>query len=212
MKNNRSTSKGKKTAKLVLNILFYTIAVIIMILAIMGLIGKFTGRTVPIFGYSAYVVVSPSMATTTTKYEEFLKDDKRLDVGDLIITKKIKSEDELQLHTIVTFNTLDNKTIVHRIVNLNPGPDGKTMYTTRGDANLQADGAFSSDEFTGIVVSNLGQFGRVINFLGSVYGLSCLGAIGFIYFMVMFILHQMEEKEQKPKEPDDLPEGEEENA
>ena len=211
MEKATTPAKGKKILKLVLNIVFYIIAIVVMVLAILGLIGKFTGRTIPLFGYSAYVVVSPSMATATDKYAEFLQNDKRLDVKDLIITKKITDESQLQLHTIVTFDTLDNKTIVHRIVDIKQDSTGRLMYVTRGDANLLPDGEFSADEFTGIVVANLGQFGAVIAFLGSAYGLSCLGAIGFLYFLVMFILNKMQEKEQALQqasiEPDDLPEA-----
>ena len=204
----KSNLNNKKIAKLVLNIVFYVVAAIVMIVAVIGMIGKFTGRTIPLFGYSAFVVVSPSMATVTDKYADFLAEDKRLDVKDLIITKKVKNEGELQLHTIVTFEALDNKTIVHRIVEIKEDSDGQRIYVTRGDANLQADGEFTANEFSGIVVANLGQFGKVIAFLGSVYGLSCLGAIGFLYFLTLYILNKMQEKEalqQAYLEPDDLP-------
>ena len=144
----------KKPVKIVLNVLFYTIVILLLLFALATAIGNVKQKNrrkaaeqagtvvqdynIPtLFGIGLLSVQSDSMDMTTgndgtvpIKKDSFL-------IGDLLVVKtatkgriaKIEKE-----KTIVTYyDVIENKLITHRVVDIIDNPDGSKSYATQGD-------------------------------------------------------------------------------
>ena len=169
---------------------------------ILGVIGKFTGKgnTIVLFGNSLYVVATPSMARVNPDYAEFLEGhNDQIQVGDLIVTRRIKKGEQLKVYDTVTF-IRKGQTIVHRIVSVEVGADGEIWYETRGDSNNVSDGKRTIDTLTGVVVQNAGHgWGEVVKFMQSAYGIAAVaGGIAIILISIL-INDSISKKESEKK-------------
>ena len=116
-----------------------------------------------------------------------------MQVGDLILIRNLKEDENPEVYDIVTFR-MGGKTIVHRVVDID---DEGVWYTTRGDANNNTDGERTRDEFTGTYVANLGGFaGDLVGFVQSWYGVAAMAGCGFVIFAVLFVLELLRKKEK----------------
>lgn len=107
---NKKSSKGGKAISIIL------IAFSIIIIAL----------TSGIFKYYFLTIGSGSMRD-------------KIDIGDVVIVKKLKPNElnELEVGNILVFK-MDNKVIVHRIVEIKNDEDG-LLFVTKGDANKEKD-------------------------------------------------------------------------
>ena len=116
--------KRKKTRKKIIDIIFYPIIAIIVLVNIVLLVQKlkYPNKIPNLFGYKVFAIVSGSMEPT-------------INIGDVIIVQEVKKED-LKVGDIITFKESDNTqaTVTHRIVNITERNE-ETMYETRGDHN-----------------------------------------------------------------------------
>ena len=203
------TNKAKRVVKTIGSVLFYVVIITIIAVAVMGIVAKARGKdgNLSLFGYSFYVVVTPSMSYVEDKYADFLDGHTdQIQVGDLVITKKIPSGYELQLYDIVTFYQ-NKRVIIHRIVDIKEATTGDVMYKTRGDANVTSDGSRTRDEFLGIMVKNAGQgAGKVVNFVQSAWGIAAIAASIAVIIVATMVAGTIKKKEDIAQEPDDLPE------
>lgn len=86
--------------------------------------------------------------------------------GDLII---IKAQDTYQKNEVITFKDTTDRTVTHRIIEVFPGDT--TLFTTKGDANQDADTAeVPQDKVVGKVVQVIPKFGYVVQFIKSPWG------------------------------------------
>ena len=186
---------GKKVAIIIFNVIFYVIIALIFASAVWGLVCKFTGEdTYSFFGFKLYRVATPSMSRVNDEYSEFLEGHtEQMQVGDLILIRNLKEDENPKVYDIVTFR-MGGKTIVHRVVDVD---DEGVWYTTRGDANNNTDGERTRDEFTGTYVANLGGFaGDLVGFIQSWYGVAAMAGCGFVIFAVLFVLELLRRKEK----------------
>ena len=186
---------GKKVAIIIFNVIFYVIIALIFASAVWGLVCKFTGEdTYSFFGFKLYRVATPSMSRVNEEYSEFLEGHtEQMQVGDLILIRNLKEDENPKVYDIVTFR-MGGKTIVHRVVNID---DEGVWYTTRGDANNNTDGERTREEFTGTYVANLGGFaGDLVGFVQSWYGVAAMAGCGFVIFAVLFVLELLRRKEK----------------
>jgi signal peptidase len=60
--------------------------------------------------------------------------------GDVVLVKKVEQDDikNICIGDIVEY-TLENKVVIHRVINIVEGSGGKRTFTTKGDANSTAD-------------------------------------------------------------------------
>lgn len=77
-----------------------------------------------LFSYYAITIGSESMTP-------------KIDKGDVVIVKKVKKTNDLRVGDILVYNK-DYKTVVHRIVQIRE-EGNEFIYTTKGDANNEAD-------------------------------------------------------------------------
>ena len=198
--------KNKTKRQLIFDIVFYTFIALMYVMIIVGLIFKYTKNpNFSVFGYNAYVVISPSMSRANEAHKDFLAnttDDDRIQMGDLIVTKRITDKSQLIPYAVVTFY-LGDDVVVHRIVDT-VEVDGEIKYRTRGDANDSDDGLRTYDQFYGIVVKNYGTTaGMIVGFIQSTYGIAAFAGVGFVGFLTAYILSFFKKKEANADEPDE---------
>ncbi|MBO4535235.1 MAG: hypothetical protein J5755_04800, partial [Clostridia bacterium] len=204
---NPKTQQAWRIVKLVGNILFYVLIILVIVAGIVGIVGKARGqgKGLGLFGLNFYVVATPSMARVNPEYADFLAGhDDRIQVGDLIVTRRIKQGEQLQVYDVVTF-VQGGKIIVHRIVDVQTSANGTVFYTTRGDSNNAADGQRTIDEFTGVLVRNAGHgWGEAVKFVQSYYGIAAVAGVIAIILIAILVNDALKNKQPKPKEPDSL--------
>ena len=85
----------------------------------------------------------------------------KIDVGDVVIVKKLKQNElnQIQVGNVLVFK-MDNKVIVHRVIDIKKDKDGVLAFKTKGDANNEADNWYVSEK------SVIGVTNYVIPFIG----------------------------------------------
>ena len=149
--NNKS---WKKPVTIVLNVLFYTIVVLLLLFALATAIGNVKQRNrrkeaeaqgtivqdynIPtLFGIGLLSVQSDSMDMETGNDGSVpIKKDSFL-IGDLLVVKTATSRRiakiEKEKSIITYFDVAENKLITHRVVDIIEKPDGTKSYITQGD-------------------------------------------------------------------------------
>jgi signal peptidase len=167
MKQRENYNGFKKTAKLVANIVSWTILTILVVIAAF-LLYYFVANKIyaskgeqfsPAIGL--YTIVSPSM-------------EPNLRVYDVIIDKKVNNPNEIKVGDIITFistSTISKGlTITHRVVALVETENG-IEYKTKGDNNMSPDSTtVQFKNILGKVVIKVPQLGRIQQFLSTSSG------------------------------------------
>ena len=144
----------KKPVSIVLNVLFYTLIVLLLLFALATAIGNVKQRNrrkaaeeegtivqeynIPtLFGIGLLSVQSDSMDMETGNDGSVpIKKDSFL-IGDLLIVKTAtprRLKKIIEEETIITyFDITENKLITHRVVDVIDNPDGTKSYVTQGD-------------------------------------------------------------------------------
>lgn len=186
--------RKKKKSNIVFDVICYVLAAILMFIVIYGLVCKFKGNDVYLFGYRTDIVTSESMSFVNDdiKVQEFLDGhNDRLYKGDLIFSKKVDETTELKLYDVVLFQNFQNngKITVHRIVNIFER-DGKLRYTIRADtANFESDdGAYERKYIVAKLEGRLPGAGYVYSFITSIYGYIMIAGLIIIVFVTDALL------------------------
>ncbi len=141
--------KSKRKINIIVNIVFYLIIGVSVLISFTVLIGKFSNDVPSILGNKLFTVVSGSMEPT-------------IRVGSLVIVREV-DVDKLSVLDVITFNHIDShKVVTHRIVKINK-INGELQFTTRGDAN-------DTDDYETVIDQNIiGKVAFSIPFLGSIF-------------------------------------------
>ena len=107
--------------------------------------------------FSLYTIISPSMKPN-------------LNVYDLIVDIRVDDPKDIKVGDVITFISTSSisqgMTITHRVIDIVPAEDGSLQYQTKGDNNMNADGAYVTYEnVLGKVALRVPQFGRIQYFL-----------------------------------------------
>lgn len=143
-----------------------------------------------------YTIVSPSM-------EPFIK------VYDVIIDRKLKTNEELKVGDVITFyssslNT-DGYTITHRIYDIKVS-DGKTYYITKGDNNQSVDiGSITRENIVGKMIYKINGLGKIQFFLSSKLGWILIILIPALCF-ILYDLNKLNKIFKIKKKIDKIPE------
>lgn len=141
--------RRKKVGK-ILKFIFYPIAVFIIICAVYITYQKLVKKeeNINLFGFKPYIVLSGSM-------------EPNLQVGDMIISKKVKDE-QINVGDIITFEDEGGATVTHRVVDVII-KDGKKLYQTKGDNNNTKDiGLVPIEKIKGEYTFKISKFGIII--------------------------------------------------
>ena len=109
---------GKNKKKLIINIILYVISGLLLSLTITGIIIRLSSNgSLYIFDNRIDVVLTDSMSSKNEKYIDFLKGhDNQIQPFDLVVSRKVHSERELEVYDIVLFNNPGIGVDTHRIV------------------------------------------------------------------------------------------------
>ena len=168
---NEKRSLPVRILHIVKRIILVLIIAAFAIALISFVIVRVNGGTPEIFGYSVQRIISGSMEPT-------------LQVGDIILCKKVTDPSEVKVDDIITFrgnSDFEYNYVTHRVVappekNIN----GEYVLTTKGDANNIVDKEISFS-------SVHSKFIRKIDFLNSLYELF-LSPWGLLIFIAALII------------------------
>ena len=182
-RTERKKSDRKRFAAKIAGLCGFAFALVLLVgLTINAMLCVFVDHYYPTFGeYRLFAIVSDSM-------------EPEIPTGNMIVGRVPKSEDEIQVGTVITYELKQGNSFVlitHRVTAVNVGENGVIMYTTRGD---NADGtdavrpAFS--DVVGIYTGNqCGFFGYFFGFLQSAEGAIALIIILLIIAITWIIVH-----------------------
>lgn len=183
---------GKTLAYVILCLLFLITAFLIYYMSSSAIAAKKGEKT----NIGLYTIVSPSM-------EPFIK------VYDVIIDRKLKTNEELKVGDVITFyssslNT-DGYTITHRIYDIKVS-DGKTYYITKGDNNQSVDiGSITRENIVGKMIYKINGLGKIQFFLSSKLGWILIILIPALCF-ILYDLNKLNKIFKIKKKIDKIPE------
>ena len=111
------TSKKKR---IISNIAFYLVLVIIYGIAIFAVTTKFTKGTIYFGNSRTDVVLTDSMSIRNENHKDYLSDTSQIQPFDMVVSTKIKEDTELKEKDCVLFHNPNyhNELVVHRIVHI----------------------------------------------------------------------------------------------
>lgn len=216
--------KSLGVARIVKNVLCWTLVAILAMAIVVFMITKLSGGTPKLFGYTINRIVSGSMSP-------------ELEIGDVIISKVVTDTDEVHVNDIVTFQggvDFENQKVTHRVlVSPYSASNGQIVIVTKGDANEIDDGEIVFDDVESKYISKVDILKSVYNFFFSKWGL-----IIFIFLLLLIffdeimniiklivsgreeeepetlsqIMVRIKQEQQENLEPNELPSGKADSA
>lgn len=184
--------KHKKIIKIIGNISFGIILVVMMVLVFSLGKSKISGKAPTVAGFHMYIVLSGSMNPA-------------FDTGSLVIVKPTPPE-KVKEGDIITFKGAgDSQGLTsHRVVAVNDTPQGLT-YTTKGDANEVLDPVpIESNKLIGTIILAIPYLGYMMDFMRTKQGILIFvllpAVLLILYELIKLIVSVKKEKEEKKKE------------
>ncbi len=161
----------KKTARIVSNIVFALLLLLMCLLVFSLVQSRVTGGPPSVIGYQIYIVLSGSMSPT-------------FDAGSVVFVRPLPPE-EIRVGDILTYKVRGGDSIVtHRVVEI-VEEDGKLGFITRGDANdVNDEGILEPERVIGRVNYYLPYLGRLMTFTQTKQGLLTLVFIPGILIII----------------------------
>lgn len=175
--------KKKSVGKVIADVIFYVVALLVVIFSVFSIIAKQNSGVAKVFGYSPIVVLSDSM--NGDQEDSFSK-------GDLIVIKSVKDKNTLEEGDIITFydmSIIDNKKVPnsHRIIDVIETNNG-LFFQTQGDntlTNPNPDQVLVKDsDVIGQYVFNIKGAGTIISKLQTPLGFFLVVVVPAIIFLV----------------------------
>ena len=170
-----SINKRKEKTKILKRIM-EIIAIILIYNIILIIVSSINGKNFNILGYKAYVINTNSMEPT-------------IKVGDIVIIKKVKSEN-LNEGDVITFSN-QGEVITHRITQIETiGAD--TRYITKGDNNNTEDTfKIRYNDIIGEEILTIPRLGKTVQILDSKIIILII-----ILIILIFILVKIQKNEK----------------
>ncbi len=198
-----SVIKRNKIIRVIKNILFYALIVIIVPFIIYATIAKIKGGTPQIGSTTVMVVGSGSMSFKNEANPYLFTGDNEVlnyqfQKGDIIFLQKVESEDSLEVYDVICyFDASKNENIIHRIIEIKNGET--TKYVTRGDANNDRDKTEPSlndvvGKYNGKRLPVIGHF---VLFLQNPIGITTIFCLLYLLLIVDYFLKRLTKKEKQ---------------
>ena len=193
--SNPSVQLRQKVWRIVKNVCFYGILVLLIPVCALSMINKMQGKVTMVGNRSLMVVASGSMSEKNSA-NDYLEEnglDNQFNTYDLIVLEQV-NESDLKLYDVIAFVDDTGRNVIHRIVGFNA--DGS--FSTRGDSNN------TNDTFQPKFENVIGRYadkrvpalGSLVMFLQSVGGMVTL--LSLVYCMLM--LEKFNAKMRKEEE------------
>lgn len=194
----RNTKKREGVFGRVFKIIFFILAIIILLIAgsIMIKANTHPDKVPDVFGYKPMIVLSGSMETS-------------IHTGDLVFVKMVDTT-TLKENDVIAFRNEEDTVTTHRIVEI-VYENGKQYFKTKGDANNVEDmNLVEMEDVEGIYIGRLAGVGNFLMFLQKPIGLfTVLLVILVIGLIWLYIVNKKDEKEYRKENEKDRLEFEE---
>lgn len=179
----------KNVFKKILSGFYYLLIGIEILVLVFSLISKTNKKTPKFFGYSFYVIATPSMKGV-------------LDVGSVIICKEYDKSYEINVGDIITYqgeeDTFAGKTITHKVIDTRE-ENGQKYYTTKGVANTSSDPEIREDQIIGKFVYKTIVLSFLYSILSTTYGFALLVVVPILYMIINEIISMAKEIKEGSK-------------
>ena len=156
-------TKFKSIVNKALHVISIVVVVIEILIVASIIASRFSGNVPQIFGYSLYVIASPSMTP-------------ELEVGDMIISRKYDGG-ELQVGQVVEYvgksGDMAGKIITHKIVRITGEGDDRVIVT-KGTANLNEDPPIAPADILSVMTCKTFLLDKIYGVITSTPGFICL--------------------------------------
>lgn len=178
--------KRKKRNKILRNVAFYLMLLVVIPIFIFSVINRITKNTTMIGDRGIIVVASGSMSerNKANKYLDTYNLNNQFNTYDIIMIEKVSETNMPKVHDVIAFRNDEGINVIHRIREIKRGADG-IHYITRGDSNDKDDtyqpvlediiGIYTSKRISGI--------GAFIMFFQSYAGI--ITVVSVLYCMIM---------------------------
>lgn len=139
--NLAHVKKRREIIKTIKSIGFYGLMIIIIPIFAFSLLNKFSGNVTMLGNQGILVVASGSMSEKNEANGYLIENNlnNQFNTYDTIVIKKVRYESDLALYDVIAFVDSEGKTVIHRIIDIEFGTDGRIHYETRGDSNNASD-------------------------------------------------------------------------
>lgn len=184
--NLAHVKKRREIIKTIKSIGFYGLMIIIIPIFAFSLLNKFNGNVTMLGNQGVLVVASGSMSekNEANKYIFDNNLNNQFNTYDTIVIKKVSYESDLALYDVIAFVDDTGRTVIHRIIDIEFGTDGRIHYETRGDSNNASDKFRPciddiQGKYTGKKVPIIGMF---VMFMQSPIGI--ITVVGLLYCLI----------------------------
>ncbi len=197
----KEVSKEKKTGVKGIISKIWSVFVTLVLIVFLALTVLLVG--VRIVGYTPYVVLTGSMTPTYNP-------------GDLVYIRATDAE-KIEVGDAITYVKDEALTVVtHRVVAISQSEDGTIRFTTKGDANSEADAkTVLAANVLGVVRFSIPKLGYVSNFLNTGNG-TLIAIVAILLVLVLTyipdVIRAILKASEEPEQEDLLLEGEIEAA
>ena len=180
--------------KCVIDIFCWVLIGVLLVSIIFSVIAHYRGTIPSAFGYTICRVSSGSM-------------EPQLEVGDVIVGKKVTEPEKLKVGDIITFKgsgSLEGKFITHQIIVEPHREDGVLMLQTKGTANEIPDSPIKADSVVSVMIKEVGFLNHFYNFFLSPWGLITIVFLIIIVFIdeVISLIRNLSGNTKTVKNPD----------
>lgn len=124
--------------------------------------------------------------------------------GDLVILQGVNPKN-ISIGDIIVYRDGSDRFVIHRVINIKIGVDGKLYFTTKGDGNPGPDsGDVSQDNVIGRVVCRIPWLGHIALFMrSSFFAFIIIAIIILLIFEIVLpiLIGEGEEKEKEAEKP-----------
>ena len=193
------SDKTKKILKIVGNAVLWTFLAFVLSFYIVSFIDVKTNYKAPFLGIRSSVIVSESMSRVDPSNESYITEDmQQIQKFDVIIAKKYKSFDDIEIYDIATYVS-EEGLICHRVIDKYT-QNGVDYVVFRGDANNIDDSPVAFSMIRGKVTKVIPNFGKFVLFTQSPYMIiAVFGSVFFIALGIFLIDYKM--KKNSREEP-----------
>ena len=198
--NLAHVKKRREIIKTIKSIGFYGLMIIMIPIFAFSLLNKFSGNVTMLGNQGILVVASGSMSEKNEANGYLIENNlnNQFNTYDTIVIKKVRYESDLALYDVIAFVDSEGKTVIHRIIDIEFGTDGRIHYETRGDSNNASDKFRPcindiQGKYTGKKIPIIGMF---VLFMQSPIGI--ITVVGLLY--CLFTTDRLTEKLYKEQQ------------
>lgn len=193
LKRFRNSIIGK-LLKFLLNLVKWTIELLIIAIALVIIVQKVTDNEKSFLGYRMFHVATGSMVP-------------EYNIGDVLISKEIEPEDVKIGDDLVYLGEkgdFKNKIITHRVIQIEQDENGDYLFHTQGIASDREDPVVNEDQIYGIVIENNAFIAWLSKIIANEYGIYFLVILPIMLYVFITLIKVQDKKWKEEDEKEEL--------